>query len=153
MEEEAKTIMPNDRDPVKLNELMQDQKKGLEWIKQRQEQLKKNWGSRFQYPTDQPIPNQKVFDYIINIFEELSREWADLENDFNYIKDINTGIATRHEEVWDCMPSLTEIDAIIKKVNATKEDNHEFFCTGKKADRIAKLKKLRSAIAFSMGNK
>lgn len=141
MDEAQKTILPSDNDPIKLNEIMKDQKKGLEWIKQREEQIYNTWLKRFQ-EVDCRIKDLRV----------LAREWADLENDFNYIKELNTFIATRHEEVWDCMPTLTEIDELIKTVEDANPDAKEFFCTDKKENRILKLKKLRSAIAHSLGN-
>lgn len=143
MTDEQNTILPSDRDPIKLNELMKDQK-GVEWIKARTEQILNTWSIRFDL-AHMPMEHED--------FKTLAKEYADLENDFNYIKDLNTAMATRYEEVWDCLPSVTEIDAILKDIEGRPAEDFEFFCTAKKEDRIKKIKKLRSAIAHMMGNK
>jgi hypothetical protein len=140
--EMTETILPSDRDPVKMNEVMKDQVKGVEWIKARTEQILYNWNERF---ADAPLQRE--------VDRTLAAEFADLENDFNYIKDLNTSMAVRYEEVWDCLPSLTEVDALLRVVYAFPEEDASFFCTATKEDRLKKLKKLRSAIAHAMGNK
>lgn len=143
-EEEHATILPSDRDPIKLDEIMKDQKKGVEWIKQRTDQLFKNWQDRFDLAHMDLEPED---------LKTIAREWADLENDFNYLKEINTFMATRYEEVFDCLPSLPEIDELIQSVEWRDPNTDAYFCTAPKDQRLAKLKKLRSAIAHSMGNK
>ena len=149
-EEKQNTILPSDRDPVKMNEVMKDQVKGVEWIKQRSEQLIENWKKYTKHDSF----DEKGYELREVDIKKISMEYADLENDFNYIKDLNTSMAVRYEEVWDCLPSLTEVDALLNIVNyGTKETDAKFFCTATKEDRVKKLKKLRSAIAHSMGNK
>ena len=142
----AKTILPSDRDPIHLNEVMKDQKLGIEWIKDREAALLKNWLDRLDDPEIDLslIPD----DYL----KTIAHDYADLENDFNYVKDINTSMAVRFEEVWACLPTTTEIDALIKVMEEIKEDDEEFYCTAKKSNRLPKIKKLRSAMAHAMGN-
>ena len=83
----------------------------------------------------------------------IAREFADLENDFNHIKDINTYVSTRYAEVWDCLPSLPEVDELIKLVESKDAADHAFFTTDTKEARLAKLKKLQTALKYDLGSR
>ena len=137
-------LTPGNNDPVYLETVMhgETQKQGIEWIRARTEQVFTQWQERFDLAHQELLPED---------LKTVAREWADLENDYNYIKELNTYVSTRHQEVWDCLPTLQEIDTLIQAIEEHSEEDQTYFSTRTKDKSVAAIKKLRGAIAKSMG--
>lgn len=80
--------------------------------------------------------------------ENLALEYADLENDFDYISETSSFVAKRYAEVFACLPTLQEINLLLEQVNKADE-KAELFTQNTKEERLALLTKLRSAIKAS----
>ena len=113
------------------------QQSGLIWIKKRAEFLVNEWLKEFEYmPEEQSPPG----------FKALAQRYADLENDFKFIKVKAEFAAMRFAEVQSVFPTLRETDELIKLIEAHPEEDSEFFLIAPKKERLEKLMKLRSAI-------
>jgi hypothetical protein len=132
-------ILPGEADSKIAEIKLVDQKKGIEWIKQRAGQLVEKWQERF----------PKQFEDKDELMNAISKDFADLENDFNYIKDINSYVAIRYAEIWELLPTMTELDLLLEGMNAI--DDQEFYNIASKEDRIKKIEKLRRIIKASRG--
>lgn len=80
---------------------------------------------------------------------EIMKKYVDLEMDFEYIKDLNTQLSAKYQELMECFPTAKELDKIIHFVNENIEQ-HEI---AKRADeleyskeRLIKLTKFKSAL-------
>jgi len=69
---------------------------------------------------------------------ELCRKLSELELDFEFVKDLNTQLANKYQELMDCFPTSKEVELIIEihKTNATPDE----------IERTTKLKKFKSAL-------
>ncbi len=61
------------------------------------------------------------------------KEFDDLLNDFDWVKELNTSLANRYQEIMDCFPTVAEIDKLLS-VLVTDEN------------RLRRLRKFRSAL-------
>ena len=77
--------------------MKQKQVVGLEYIKKREKELLKKYSSK-----------------------ELAREMADLENDFEHIKELNTELAEKYQTVMDTFPTSRELSFLIKHISDFK---------------------------------
>ena len=69
--------------------------------------------------------------------------FADLEQDFEFVKNVNEQISIRYQEIVDTLPSLEELDYLLKNIihsydRPLSEKEYE--------DREASLTKIRSAV-------
>ena len=118
-------------------EEMKKQESGLIWIKKRAEFLKSEWIKEF-FPAPSGVVPADL--------HEIAQRYADLENDFKFIKETAEFTAQRYAEFESVLPTLREIDILIYTIGNQSEDDQEFFLTGTKKERLDKLTKLRSAI-------
>jgi len=63
---------------------------------------------------------------------ELAKQLAELELDFEFVKDLNTQLANKYAELLDCFPTSEEISKLLE--------------LSKDEDRTIKLSKFRSAV-------
>jgi hypothetical protein len=118
-------------------EEMKKQESGLVWIKKRAEFLTSEWIKEF-FPAPSGVVQADL--------HEIAQRYADLENDFKFIKETAEFTAQRYAEFESVLPTLREIDWLINGVTGWPEEDGEFFLTGSKKDRLDKLTKIRSAI-------
>ena len=123
-------------EPLTAEEIRK-QKSGIIWIRKRTEFLTNEWIKEFEY-----IPGEKIPPG----FKELAQRYADLENDFKFIKETAEFAAMRFAEVQSVFPILREMDELIKLIENHDENDSEFFLIAPKKERLEKLMKLRSAI-------
>ena len=85
---------------------------------------------------------------------KISEQMAELELDFEFVKNLNTELANKYEELMGCFPTADEIDFILKEnyenpkrsvIECKKGDNIDNLRM-LIADRIIKLKKFKSAL-------
>jgi len=76
----------------------------------------------------------------------IAYRYADLENDFEVVKDLNAYTAKRYAEFTACLPTLKEMDHILAQLDTHSEDDKEFWDYEPKADRMKRLRVLREAI-------
>jgi hypothetical protein len=108
----------------------------LLWIKKRAEYLANTWMSNSE------LLKQTTKD----VLDMVARNYADLENDFEFIKEVSKFTAARYTEVIECLPSLVEIDSLINLLEEIEPSDKSVWITGTKEDRMKKLRKLKSAI-------
>ena len=63
----------------------------------------------------------------------MASKLSEIELDFEFVKDLNTQLANKYQELMECFPTVAEIDHVLKT-------------TGSETDRYIKLKKFRSAL-------
>ena len=123
-------------EPLTAEEIRK-QKSGIIWIRKRTEFFVQEWHKEF------PCLNEGKFD---NGIKALAQRYADLENDFKFIKETAEFAAMRFAEVQSVFPILREMDELIKLIENHDENDSEFFLIAPKKERLEKLMKLRSAI-------
>lgn len=144
------------------SEDMKKQGAGLQGIIKRALYLEKAWRSN-----DPELKLRLKLNFADNKAEVLNIAYmyADLENDFRFIKETAEFTAQRYAEVMSVLPTLEEVDLLLEEIqtfpeekllkikmheNGTQEQREvlskDFFRTEAKEDRIKKLEKLRSAI-------
>ena len=141
-------MVGEDQGPSKVTEQKEEKTSTqLQKIKNRADDLVQRWRREYGVEIDEKAMKKIAFEY------------ADLENDFEFVKETSRSVAVRYEEVSSCFPTLTEMDALISIVESlapeSKEDRMSiyppFFSRGPKEERLQKLKKLRSAIKAMEG--
>lgn len=86
--------------------------------------------------------NAKVEELIKNNdVEKLSIRLADIEQDSEYIKNLNENISMRYQEMLACFPTEAELEFIIQKYISEGMTTDPLI-----TERIQKLKKFKSAI-------
>lgn len=133
---------PGNTDPITFDTGTEEMKQSaIEWIDARAKHLFKIWSEKFDLAHQEILPED---------LENIAHEFADLENDFNYVKELNTYTSKRYQQVWDVLPSVQELDLLIKLVSEHAEDE-TFFTIGTKDERIKKLLMLRNARKTELG--
>jgi len=76
---------------------------------------------------------------------DIANKMAEVELDFEFVKDLNTQLANKYQELMDCFPTSSEITMVI---NITQEMNPDSTEEEVKSNeiRIIKLKKFKSAL-------
>ena len=69
---------------------------------------------------------------------DIANKMAEVELDFEFVKDLNTQLANKYQELMDCFPTSTEIDVILEA--------HKEVGSAVQEERTIKLKKFRSAL-------
>lgn len=142
--------------------------KGIEHIKRRMCELAKRWHD-YTAKSVEDLPLTSTYYEMIhsdeNLFKEMQEqfdlqfivenysflleiavEFADLENDFAYIKETAEFTARRYEEFAAHLPTLQEFDLLLDAVKNKEATDKEFFAIESKELRVQKLTKMRSAI-------
>jgi len=76
---------------------------------------------------------------------EFANKLAELELDFEFVKDLNTQLANKYQELMECFPTVKELDIVINKI----EDDHLInnpIGSNQDQSRLIKLKKFKSAL-------
>ncbi|MFA5658529.1 MAG: hypothetical protein WC900_04530 [Oscillospiraceae bacterium] len=147
---------------MSVEEIEEKKKGGLLWIKARQDELIEAWKKRF---NPESIGGQGI-ELSEDQLKKLAYEWADLENDFNFIRDVAEYTGARYAEFMGLLPSLEEMDLLLDLVqdltdganyaqvinigNGVKTNDLikilDFFRIGTKEERIKKLQKLKALV-------
>ena len=81
----------------------------------------------------------KEFEKSLEIeFLREEAEFKDLRQDFEFVVDLNRTMADRYQEVFDCFPTVHEINFIIQRLEESQKEDKDI--------RLVKLKKFRSAL-------
>ena len=85
----------------------------------------------------------EIPDAIKNI-KELCRRYADLEIDFNYVKELNTVMSCKYQELMDCFPTSEELQIVIDHKVSIQDVKPEDIKINQK--RMQNLFKFKSAL-------
>jgi len=84
----------------------------------------------------------------------LIEKYADLEMDYDYVKNMNTQLSFKYDELMNCFPTSDELDYLIagletesiKKIKYSNEIKKIKYSNEIKNERLSKLVKFRSAL-------
>lgn len=85
--------------------------------------------------------------------EFVARDYADLENDFNFVKKLNEKIAISHAQLMDRLPTVEEMNVLIGVMEEISADNKEFYKKHDKEYRLANARLLKDAALKITGAK
>jgi hypothetical protein len=81
----------------------------------------------------------------INIFEALARDFAIFEKDFSFVKHLNEEMSISHSQLLEHLPTVEEMDALIKIAQEKDEKDEAFFKSAKKSERLKVMQMLKTA--------
>jgi len=76
---------------------------------------------------------------------KLAGKLAEIEMDFEFVKDLNTQLANKYQELMECFPTAKELDIVINKIEADHLINVPIG-SQQNQERTTKLKKFKSAL-------
>lgn len=135
---EQLTELEKDESPEMKEEIKKQQERGIYKIQVRQRQLANAWLTLH-------VPFILRL-FITNALLKIGRDFADLENDFEYTKETAQFTACRYEEFVDVLPTMQEIEKLLTAMELIPENDKKFWLTENKTDRIKKIRKLSTAI-------
>ena len=75
----------------------------------------------------------------------LIEKYADLEMDYDYVKNMNTQLSFKYDELMNCFPTSDELDYLIAGLE-TESIKKIKYSNEIKNERLSKLVKFRSAL-------
>ena len=73
--------------------------------------------------------------------------FADLEMDFNYVKELNTMMSLKYQELMDCFPTSREMQIVIEFLEDKVIEKTDFgYNTETREKRLVNIRKFKSAL-------